>query len=80
MFDKLFDSADRYLDKSDWKDLALIKFCLCSMGIMIGAVLPEKSRKAAICGASVVFAATYVPLMAKYFRTVREMKDEEQGS
>lgn len=75
---KLFESADRYLDRSDWKDLTLIKFCLCSMGIVIGASLPEKYRKPAVCGASGVFVLTYVPLMAKYFKTVKEMTEEKE--
>ena len=58
--------------------IAIIKFCLCSMGIMIGAALPEKSRKAVICGAAAVFAATYIPLMGKYFGVVKDMLEEGQ--
>ena len=64
---KLFGYADRYLEKSDWKDLAMIKFCLFSMGVLAGMRIPEKKRKAAA-----VFAATYIPLMAKFFSVVRE--------
>ena len=37
----LFGYADRYLEKSSWKDLALIKFCLFAIGIRI----PEKGRE-----------------------------------
>ena len=33
---KLFDSADLYLKQSDWKNLALIKFCLASIGLLVG--------------------------------------------
>ena len=29
----LFGYADRYLEKSSWKDLALIKFCLFAIGM-----------------------------------------------
>lgn len=76
--EKLFRSADKYLEKSDWKDIAVIKFCLCSMGIMIGAALPEKSRKAVILGSAAVFAATYIPLMGKYFGVFKEMLEEDQ--
>ena len=31
---KLFDAADRYLKIADWKDMALLKFCLFSMGVL----------------------------------------------
>lgn len=44
---KLFCYADRYIRKSDWKDLAMIKFCLFSMGILAGMRIPEKNRKQA---------------------------------
>lgn len=67
---KLFGYADKYMEQSDWKDLALLKFCLAAMGIVIGASLPEKHRKSAIWIAGGIFAATYFPLMAKFFRVV----------
>ncbi len=33
---KLFELGNQYVKESDWKDLALVKFCLCAMGIIIG--------------------------------------------
>ncbi len=69
---KLFGYADRYLEKSDWKDLAMIKFCLFSMGVLAGMCIPEKKQKMAAWIAAAVFAATYIPLMAKFFSVVRE--------
>ena len=33
---KLFCYADRYLEKSDWRDIAMLKFCLFSMGFFAG--------------------------------------------
>lgn len=33
----LFDLADQYIRECDWKDLALLKLCLCAMGILLGA-------------------------------------------
>ena len=35
---KLFCYADRYLEKSDWRDIAMLKFCLFSMGIFAGGM------------------------------------------
>lgn len=67
-----FDIGNRYLKKSDWKDLALVKFCLFSMGIMVGVLLPKKERKKAVGIASIVFLATYIPLMTKLYRIMKE--------
>ena len=69
---KLFGYADKYMKQSDWKDLAMIKFCLAAMGVVIGASLPEKHRKPALWIAGGVFSATYLPLMARFFRIVTE--------
>ena len=36
---KLFEYANQYVQESDWKDMALLKFCLCAMGVMIGVAI-----------------------------------------
>lgn len=41
----LFAIADEYLRQSDWRDLALIKFCLFSMGVLAGVLAPKNRRK-----------------------------------
>ena len=33
---KLFDAANRYIETSDWKIIAVLKFCLISLGMMVG--------------------------------------------
>ena len=33
---KLFDAATRYLQTSDWLTIAVLKFCLISLGMMLG--------------------------------------------
>lgn len=68
----LFCYADRYIKKSSWKDLALIKFCLFSIGILVGIGIPKKNRKFAGIIAAAVFAVTYIPLMVKFIAVVRE--------
>ena len=65
---KLLDFGNRYASQSTWKDFALVKFCLFSMGVAAGTVLPVKHKKKAIGVAACVFALTYVPLMTKVFR------------
>ncbi|MGN0636983.1 MAG: permease of phosphate ABC transporter [Huintestinicola sp.] len=67
---KLFEYAEKYIEGSSWKDLALIKFCLCAMGIIIGANIAPKHKKAVTAAAAGVFVLTYIPLMAKFFKIV----------
>ena len=75
----LFRSADVYLRQCDWRDLALVKFCLFSMGVIAGIALPPKAKKTAIITAAAVFVATYIPLMVKYGKIVVGMlKSTEQ--
>ena len=62
---KLFDAADQYIEQSDWKTLAASKFCLCSIGILIGCQVPKKARKPVMLGAGAVFLVTYIPLIKK---------------
>lgn len=73
----LFKATDRYLDESDWKTLALIKFCLCAMGVMLGCNVPQKHKKGVMAGACGVFVAAYIPLMTKLFRVFREQAQEQ---
>ena len=75
----LFRSADVYLRQCDWWDLALVKFCLFSIGVIAGVSLPHKAKKPAIVTAAAVFIATYIPLMVKYGKIVAGMlKSTEQ--
>ena len=70
MFRKLLDFGNDYARKSTWKDFALVKLCLFSMGLAAGTAVPKKHRKRAITASGAVFALTYIPLMYKVFRTV----------
>lgn len=74
---KLFCYANRYLEKSDWKDIAMLKFCLFSMGILAGIQIPEKNRKHVGWLAAAVFVVTYIPLMVKLFDVLREEQTSE---
>ena len=57
--DALFDLGDRYAAQSSWKDFALTKFCLCSMGVVIGMYIPREHRTKALCGCAAVFPETF---------------------
>ena len=72
---KLFCYADRYIKKCDWKDLVMLKFCLFSLGGLAGMQIPGKNKRQAGWIAAAVFAATYIPLMAKFFSVVLEKEE-----
>lgn len=75
---KLFTYADRYLKQSNWKDMALLKFCLCAMGVLIGLAVPRSRRRQFAFGALVVFVTTYLPLMGKFAHVVVQARREEE--
>ncbi len=69
---ELFDCADEYVRRSSWKDLALIKLCLCAIGVMLGLCVPKEKRRPILIVTAVVFLATYIPLMVKFVRIICE--------
>lgn len=48
---KLLSAADAYIAEMNWKDLALVKLCLCAMGMLLGLAAPKKARKWVALGA-----------------------------
>lgn len=70
---RLFYIADRYIKESDWRDLALIKFCLCAIGVIIGVSIPKEKKSFPLFAAVTVFVATYIPLMIKFFKICAEV-------
>ena len=67
---RLFQFADEYVQESGWKDLALVKFCLCAIGVLIGLCAPKKHARPIAAAAGLVFLITYIPLMAKFLKIV----------
>lgn len=71
--EKFLESANEYLKQSDWKDLAMIKFCLFAIGIIVGLSIPKEKRKLPLLLATLVFIVTYIPLMIKYMSIAVDM-------
>ena len=63
---RLIDAAERYLKDCTWKDIAVLKFCLLALGVLLGIAVPARKKKVSAWAASLVFVAAYVPLMAKF--------------
>ena len=69
---RLFDAANQFLKEADWTTLAVFKFCLLSLGILIGVLLPQSAKPIIIILCTLVFFATYIPLMAKLLRILKK--------
>ena len=54
----------------------MLKLCLAAIGTLVGISLPSSGKKPVALVAGSVFIATYIPLMAKFFRIVVGKKDE----
>lgn len=66
----LFAIANEYLRQSDWKNLALMKCCLLSLGVLIGVLVPSKAKRPVIMATVCVFILTYLPLAVKLFKRI----------
>lgn len=76
---KVLDFATVYAKACDWKDLSLLKLCLCALGVMIGMKIPEKGKKPALIAALIIFWMTCVPLMVKMIDLiVKNCKAQEE--
>lgn len=75
---KLFAAADQYIQESNWKTLAAVKFCLFSMGVFAGSCLSAKAKTPVRILCSIVFGVTYLPLMAKFFQIAARLSKEGQ--
>ncbi len=69
---KLLKSTDKYLQKSTWKDLSLLKMCTVALGILFGIKVSENHKKGAKILFVFVFIITFIPLMSKYLSVLFE--------
>ena len=73
---RIFASANEFVRESDWKDFAVLKFCLLSLGLLAGMQIAERCKKGVRIAASVVFTLTYIPLMVKYLKILIGKSEE----
>lgn len=75
---RFFSWANACCRKSSWKDLVLVKFCLCAEGVLAGLCVPSGKRKKAALGALLVFLIASVPLVLRFFQVVKEEQAAEE--
>ena len=73
---KLFNKSNNYLKECDWKDMALLKFCLFSIGVLVGTHISCKNKKVANIISGIVFIITYIPQMKKFFPILLNKTEE----
>ncbi len=69
---EVLNYANTYIRKMNIADFAMLKVCLCSLGLLAGLAIPKKHKKKAAGIAATTFAFTYAPLMTKLLVTVLE--------
>ena len=74
---ELLKCAQKYKDRMNLMDFALIKVCIFSMGVLIGVGVPKKCKKRVAISAGVAFAFTYAPIITKMLGIVA--KDSEKA-
>lgn len=66
MLKKWCDAGRLYMKDMDLEDMAALKVCLLSAGVLLGIGLPLKWKKPAALFGSFLFVGTYLPLMTKF--------------
>ena len=60
------EKAQRYIRSMTLLEVALLKFCLLGLGIVIGASAAEKRKPAVRTCGIVMFLISYIPLMSSF--------------
>ncbi len=69
---QITDTADAYMKDSDWTDLVLLKFCMVSFGVIVGVLMARKKRTPMLIISSIIFIATFIPIMIRFLPTFFE--------
>ena len=74
---KYLNTINAFLIQSDWKDLALIKTATAAVGVLMGLLIPKKTRKFAAVTAGLVAVAATVPVILKLLQMFGICEDEQ---
>lgn len=77
---ELLEYGNKYLQKSSWKDIGIIKFCLFCFGLLAGTYIPKRGVKCARIMAFIGFAAAIIPIMAKFLTVITEKDEMEKAA
>ncbi len=69
---ELLRYSNKYVEQMDVKDVGLLKVCLCSLGILVGLVIPKRYKTKVAKVAGIAYVCTYAPLITKFLKVVVE--------
>lgn len=71
---KLTAFLNDYVLECDWKDMALIKTCVCAFGVMLGLTVKKERKKPIMILSSLIFLLTACMTAVRF---VLELCDED---
>lgn len=72
---RFFSATDACIARLNWKDMAWVKLCLSSVGLLGGLLIPQRGKKWAAPIAGAIFLVSYVLVMAKFLpMLIRELR------
>jgi len=74
---RALEASDDYAKQSTWLDFALIKICLCALGVMIGVSIPRETRKPAFGVAAAAYGVTFAAIMSKFLPILKDHMERE---
>lgn len=72
----LFKLGNKYCKESDWKDIALLKLCLFSIGLICGVLLASNYKVETLLIATPIFVITYITILRKVIHIWKENKNK----
>ena len=61
------------------EDVAALKLCLLSLGVLLGLVVPRRKKTAFALFSTLVFIGTYFPLMIKFLVSLTHIDRNSQA-
>lgn len=72
---RLLEISQEYIKTMSIRDMALIKICLYSAGILMGLSIPLKCRKIVSVAACAIFIVTYLLAMLPFLKMLQEKSE-----
>lgn len=75
---KYLNTIDAFILQCHWQDLALIKVATAAVGVLLGLMIPRRTRKFAAITAAIVAVGAAVPMVLKLLRMFGLFEDEQE--
>lgn len=75
---RLLKAGDNYLKSMELEDMAALKFCLLSLGTLMGLSISPRGRRPLGMLAGLLFLSTYAALMSDFIVTYQNTPEEPE--